>query len=64
MARETSSGISFAAFFTSQNIIDLVWIFLAPAIFLGPYYFMTLPVGVGCRVQALPMFMLGALLQS
>ena len=42
--RETSSGISLGAFFISQNAIDLIWVFLAPAVFLGPYYYMTLPV--------------------
>ena len=42
--RETSSGISIGAFFISQNVIDMAWVLLSPAIFLGPYYCLTLPV--------------------
>jgi hypothetical protein len=41
--RESSSGISIDAHFLSQNLIDLIWILLSPALFLGPYYYLTLP---------------------
>lgn len=44
VARESESGVSMSAFFVSQNMIDLLWVFTAPAIMLGPYYYLTLPV--------------------
>lgn len=44
VARESESGVSMSAFFVSQNMIDLIWVFTAPAIMLGPYYYLTLPV--------------------
>jgi hypothetical protein len=43
--REAASGIGMPALFLSANAIDLTWIFIAPAIYLGPYYYLTLPVG-------------------
>eukprot|EP00798_Chlamydomonas_sp_ICE-L_P018037 gene18037-24452_t len=41
VTRETNSGVLIGSYFLSQNIMDLVWIFLAPALFLAPYYFLT-----------------------
>ena len=38
-----ASNISLPAFFLAHNIIDGMWIFTAPALFLGPYYYLTLP---------------------
>eukprot|EP00798_Chlamydomonas_sp_ICE-L_P004550 gene4550-14729_t len=43
LLRESDSGVSLPAFFCAQNIIDLGWVFLAPALFLAPYYYLTLP---------------------
>jgi hypothetical protein len=50
LARETSSGISIGAFFISQNVIDMAWVLIAPAMFLGGYYYLTLPVSMPASV--------------
>lgn len=41
--RETASGVGMPAQFIAANVIDLVWIVVSPAIFTGPYYYLTLP---------------------
>ncbi len=51
LAREASSGISIGAYFISQNVIDLIWVLMAPALFLGPYCYLTLPVGTAALFQ-------------
>jgi hypothetical protein len=43
LRRERASGLSVSAFFAAQNVIDLAWVFLSPALFLGIYYTLTLP---------------------
>ncbi|KAG2436216.1 hypothetical protein HXX76_006528 [Chlamydomonas incerta] len=41
--REAASGMSVLAYYLSQNIIDQIWVFAAPALSLGVYYYLTLP---------------------
>ncbi|KAG2452836.1 hypothetical protein HYH02_002182 [Chlamydomonas schloesseri] len=41
--REAASGMSVLAYYLSQNIIDQIWVFTAPALSLGVYYYLTLP---------------------
>ncbi|KXZ50300.1 hypothetical protein GPECTOR_17g939 [Gonium pectorale] len=41
--RESASGLSLPAYFFACNVIDWLWVLLAPAISLGPYYYLTLP---------------------
>ncbi|KAG2499694.1 hypothetical protein HYH03_002629 [Edaphochlamys debaryana] len=41
--REASSGMSLGAYYISQNVIDQLWVFTAPALALGVYYYLTLP---------------------
>jgi hypothetical protein len=57
--RETASGIGLGAHFLASNIIDCLWIVVAPALFLGPYYYLTLPVSpsspkAGCKNSMQP----------
>lgn len=35
--------MSLLAYFTAQNLIDQVWVCVAPALSLGVYYYLTLP---------------------
>jgi hypothetical protein len=44
LERETASGVSMLALFLASNCIDIIWVVTAPALFLGPYYYLTLPV--------------------
>ncbi|PNH07622.1 ABC transporter G family member 28 [Tetrabaena socialis] len=41
--RESAAGMSTLAYYLSQNIIDQLWVFTAPALSLGVYYYLTLP---------------------
>ncbi|KAL6748975.1 hypothetical protein V8C86DRAFT_2862363 [Haematococcus lacustris] len=43
LQREVASGVGMPAQFLAANIIDLVWVFTAPALYLAPYYNLTLP---------------------
>lgn len=45
--REVASGVGMPGHFLASNIIDFTWIVTAPAIYLGPYYYLTLPVSCG-----------------
>ena len=37
------SGISISAYFICLNLIDLFWVFVAPAFFFGPVYYLMIP---------------------
>ncbi|GFR49862.1 hypothetical protein Agub_g11964 [Astrephomene gubernaculifera] len=41
--RESASGMSVAAYYLAQNVIDQLWVLAAPALSLGVYYYLTLP---------------------
>lgn len=41
--REAWAGMSLSAYFLSLNVIDLLWVCVAPALSLGVYYYLTLP---------------------
>ena len=41
--RESASGLSTFPYFIGNSIIDMYYVVIAPLIFLGPYWHMTLP---------------------
>lgn len=41
--RESAAGVRTLAYFGSHALVDMMWVALSPALFLAPYYYLTLP---------------------